>query len=268
MLDLEDNPSSIVARLRIIGARDDEIADRFIYIRPTAPFGPFELAHLVTLVEERGVSLVIIDSLGEAFGLDGTDENADVEVGPWMRRIPRRLADAGPAVINVDHSTKANDNPLFPSGSKRKRAAITGAMYLLTATVPLQAGSGGRLRLTCAKDRHGTYARGEHAADLVMRTDPSGTRIDLYAPDNRGPVDLPLVLAARAAVKVAKDIGGDVTFRVLRESMTGKVKASNEVRTAGIELAVSRGALAETTGARRARVFHYVAELPEDDPHE
>ena len=39
---------------------------------------------------------------------------------------------------------------LVVSGSKRKRAAITGASYLITATTPLTRDNGGRVALTVA----------------------------------------------------------------------------------------------------------------------
>src|ERR687898_486158 len=75
-------------------------------------------------------------------GLEGVDEDRDVQVGPWLRRVARRLADStGAGVIIIDHSTKAKDNPLFPSGSKRKRAAITGASYHVEAVAPRSAES-------------------------------------------------------------------------------------------------------------------------------
>jgi hypothetical protein len=253
---------SIVSRLRLLGATDTAIAAHLIYIRPTAEFGPLAIEHLVELAIERNVSLVVIDSLGECFGLDGIDENHDAEVGPWLRRVARRLADAGPAVLLVDHSTKANENALHPSGSKRKRAAIGGASYYITAPGPLSVGKGGRLRLVCAKDRHGTYARGEHVADLVMTTDIVGTRFGLYAPD---PSDadgaLPVVLAARAAVKAVKAEGAPMSLTTLRGAMT--IKAANGIKDGGIDLAVGRGALKESTGPRKARLFTYVGELPD-----
>lgn len=254
MIDAEDIAQSIIARLRMLGATDEAIAERFIYIRPSAPFHLAEVDYLVDLAEWRDVSLCVIDSLGECFGLDGVDENHDAEVRPWMRHVARRLADAGPAVVIIDHSTKANDNPLHPSGSKAKRAAVGGASYLVTASVPLTATAGGRLQLTCAKDRHGTYARGEHVADLVMVIDPliGSRRCDLYAPAPATATDLPIELAARAAVKAVEE-HGQMTFRLLRERMA--FKGRNETRTAGIELAVSRGDLFESPGPRHARLF-------------
>src|SRR5690606_34602190 len=140
--------------------------ERFHYLSPGVEADEHAVGMVVDLVESVGASLVVIDSVGEAFGLEGLNENNDNEVAPWLRRVARRLADTGAAVGLVDHSTKSSENPLFPSGSKRKRAAITGAQYLVEATRPLTKEHGGQLRLTCGKDRHGNYRRGEAAAVL------------------------------------------------------------------------------------------------------
>ena len=186
-IDFEDNETVIVERLRLLGATDDTIADRFHYHRPTAPFDAVAVAEIERDCDD--VTLLVIDSLGEAFGLEGIDEDRDVQVGPWLRRVARTLADVGPAVVIIDHSTKAKDNPLFPSGSKRKRAAVTGASYLVTAAVPLTREHGGRLALTVAKDRHGNYKRGERVAtfDLAFYPD-GGASVKLWPPMPARPV--------------------------------------------------------------------------------
>lgn len=255
-VDLEDVPESIVSRLRLLGAADDGIVERFHYVRPTDPFGFFAVTSLVELVRDTQASLLVVDSLGEAFGLDGINEDKDNEVGPWLRAVARPLADAGAAVVLVDHSTKATDNPLHPSGSKRKRAAIGGASYLVTSPSPLTAEGGGRLRLTCAKDRHGAFRRGQVVGTWVMTVDPIiGTSWALYAPsdDETGPAVLPAELACRAALRALEVEGAPMSLRALRATMT--IKASNEIKTAGIDLAASRGEIVEGAGPRNARMF-------------
>lgn len=249
MLDLEDVPSSIIGRLRLLGVHDQAIAERFIYIRPQAAFNAAAIEHLAAIVKERRVALVIIDSLGEAFGLEGIDENHDAEVGPWLRRVPRRLADVtdegydGPAVLIVDHVTKVNDNPLHPSGSKRKRAAVGGAQYWIQAPDPLSADTGGRLRLICAKDRHGTYKRNEHVADLVVKIDAASWEARFYSPL---PVDdgaqARIVRAVNRAVTALADLGKPSSRNAVALAMGGRRGEAFEA----IKLAVEEGAILVT----------------------
>ena len=89
-----------------------------------------------------------------------------------------------------------------------------------------------------------------------------GCRTELYTPDHREDQLLPIVLAARAAVDAVKKEGAAMSLRSLRGSMV--IRASNENKTAGIELAVGRGAIDETKGTRNSRQFTYVMDLPED----
>lgn len=246
-LDLEDVAASIVGRLIALGATTDEIAQRFTYIRPTVPLDPRAVHHLVGIIDTIEPTLLIVDSLGEAFGLEGIDENKDAEVGPWLRAVARTLADAGPAVVLVDHSTKANDNPLHPSGSKRKRAAIGGASYLVTATKPLGKGRSGRLKLTCAKDRHGNYARAEVVAHLTVDGSADGieVRTKLWAPDEaQQERELPVELVAREAVRIVAahhqqaDVG-PLSKTALRSQIT--TKCGTDIKRGGIDLAIDRG---------------------------
>jgi hypothetical protein len=257
LLDLEDTPVSVVSRMRLIGVPDGQTVGQLVYIRPTDEFTPMAMSHLLGLIAERAITAVVIDSLGEAFGTEGINEDRDNEVGPWLRSVARVLAAAGPAVVLIDHSTKTADNKLHPSGSKRKRAAIGGASYLVEAVTGFVKGGGGRLRLTCAKDRHGTYRRGEHVAWLDMDTAPDGTvTLELVAPapaidegdayDVIGNKVVTIIYAAEKPVSMT-------TVRGLVRA--AKVKISNSALDDCIALQVHRGALAEAEGPRKARLF-------------
>lgn len=269
-VDFEDpDPSTLVGRLRDdLDVTPDAIAERLHYFGPLEPFDELAVEAIVAESREYAVTLTTVDSLGEAFGLEGIDENKDVDVAPWLRRVARRLADAGPGVLLLDHSTKAADNPLHPSGSKRKRAAITGQSYLLDSPVPLTRDTGGRLTLTTAKDRHGHYRRGQVTAVVEFTRHPdSGMTVHVRAPDatesTAGAPTAKLERVARAAVTAAKDAGRPISTRSLTEAMT--VKASIGTKRAGIDEALARGALRTEDGPRRAVLHVYVRDLPDRD---
>ncbi len=258
ILDYEADEHETVARLLALGADPFALVGQLVYIRPTDPSTGFAVDQLLDVVDDT-VDLVAVDSLGEAFGVDGIDENSDAEVGPWMRRVPRRIADAGPAVLTIDHSTKAGDNPLHPSGSKRKRAAITGASYLVTSTRPPTREQAGTLSLTCAKDRHGTYRRGGIivTADITPYPD-GGVTVNLHRATATTP-DMILLIVAKAIVSAAKAEDRPLSRRVLLE--LAKVKAASETKRAALDLAVSRGYLSVETGPRGAQLHRWVVDV-------
>jgi 5S rRNA maturation endonuclease (ribonuclease M5) len=263
LLDYEDIAVSITARLTELGMTADEIVEHLIYIRPQTAASPAEVKRICDLITARDVRLVVIDSIGEAFAIEGIDENSDKEVGPWLRAVARPMAEVGAAVLLVDHSTKAADNPLYASGSKRKRAAITGSSFLVEAIEPFVKGKGGRLKLTCAKDRHGNYRRGDAAAYLVMEQKGHGPpSLTLYAPAlTETKRDLPAMLCAKAAVKAAQKAGRTLSQAALIGLMD--IKAGTETKRAGIDLAVGEGSLEESEGPRKARLFTFRADFDE-----
>lgn len=267
LLDFEDVEASIAARLQALGMTEYEILTYLVYLRPQVALDTNAVKQFVRLITDHHIAAVVIDSLGEAFSLEGINEDKDVEVGPWLRRVARPLAETGASITLVDHSTKAADNPLHPSGSKRKRAAIGGASYLVEAISPFVKDAGGKLRLTCAKDRHGNYKRGEVVADFVMES--KGTTVDLhmYAPLERAPKGVPTVLAARSAVRAAAAHAEKNPDKPLaRDALVGlmDIKASTDVKRGGIDYAASLGSLKETSGPRNARLYAFEQELPDD----
>lgn len=265
LIDLEDTAWSIVARLLAMGMEPAAILRSLVYVRPQVPLrGLLAVGHLVELVRSHNVSTIVVDSLGEAFSLEGVNEDRDNEVGPWLRNVARPLADAGPAVVLVDHSTKAADNPLHPSGSKRKRAAITGASYLVEATQPFVKDEGGRLRLVCAKDRHGNYRRGQKVADLVMESGDGRVDLRLYAASNAAvSATAVTIVAARSAVEAVKAAGSPQSRTSLVGLMT--IKAGTDAKRGGIDYAIAKGALVEENGPRGARLCRYVGDLEVDE---
>lgn len=250
-VDLEDTPTSITTRLRNVGLTAEEIAVRLVYLRPQDPSSPSEIVRLVRLCRERQAALVVIDSLGEAFGLDSINEDKDNEVAPWLRQIPRALADTGACVLIVDHVTKTVDNPLYPKGSARKRAAVGGAAYLIEAVKPLTKGRGGKLRLTCAKDRYGFHSRGAVVAemvfnpsgpdDMIVRTFPMAEQ-EHQSPQERQ--DEEVAACGVEMIKVAKKRRAPFTKTSL---VTGTAGWAATIKVAAFDLLVENGHLDEVT---------------------
>lgn len=264
ILDFEASAAEVAARLRAMGVSIDEILDGLTYIQPSAEVSDAAIDSVLALLTEE-TDLVVIDSLGEAFGIDGVDENNDPAVGPWLRRVARRIASAGPAVLIVDHGTKAGDNPLLASGSKRKGAAITGASYLVKAKKAPTREHEGVLWMICGKDRHGTYRRGEHVATVdVTPYGDGGVTVNLHRPVVTGTDDeIRAYLCAKAAINAAKDEGKPLSGRTLLALM--KVKASTDVKRGGIELAVARGHLVVEDGPKRSQLHRFVSDWVDTD---
>jgi len=267
-LDWEDpDEATVIGRLLDLGVDAQVIGERFHYFHPESEATPTAVSMICDAVRRYGARLVVVDSVGEALGIDGINEDKDNEVTPWIRRVLRPLAGTGAGVLPIDHGVKNGDNPLHPSGSKRKRATVTGAHYLVEAPKPLSAEmNGGQLRLTTAKDRHGHYTRGKAAAIIDVAIYPDGGwTVHVHPPaaagtDTGDPAD---IIAARSAIKACRDIftetGTAASMNALESRM--KLKGRATVKRAGIEYATNLGCLTETQGPRNARLYTYVKDL-------
>ncbi|MFK3836629.1 AAA family ATPase [Microbacterium sp. NPDC087868] len=177
-IDYEDSSDGIVTRLLQLGVEPEAILNRFVYLNPDTSLGDAELARLLALVAERAPTVVIVDSTGEALAAEGINPNADEEVALWFQRVARAIAKLGPAVVVLDHMSKSADGGLWPIGSQRKRAAISGAQYIqeVLGDAGFSEGKAGQARLKCAKDRPGTYFKGQVVANLrIAPTSGHGT---------------------------------------------------------------------------------------------
>lgn len=189
LIDYEDTPSACVHRLRLLGLTDDQIRTQFHYVRPDGPLitksGRVDVGTLAKL-EELVVDIIVIDSVGESLAVEGLPPNDDDAVTQWFRRLPRMLARRGAAVIGLDHVTKSKDDRgLWAIGSQRKLAAIDGAAYGVDVKVAPTKTKDGKLTVTCAKDRHGTYQRGHLVASVAIDNVGHGVQVILTAPENR-----------------------------------------------------------------------------------
>lgn len=184
-VDLEDDHISVVTRLLAMGADPDDVLLHFHYVSPVEWMRDPDWDDLSALLDEVSPSLVVVDSVGEGLSMAGANPNADEEVALWFRKLPRRLSrhQTAPAVLVLDHTTKAASDGLWPIGSQRKRAAITGVQYMQRMLRPFKRGKAGSAVLVCAKDRLGNYAIGEKVAELHLAPtgDADGVGIDLVS---------------------------------------------------------------------------------------
>lgn len=225
-VDLEDDAAGVLERLLDLGADPAVILARFHYVHPDEPYGESAQKRLTELVEGYCATLVVVDSTGESLALDRARPNDDDDVARWFRRFPSRIASMGPAVVVLDHMTKADDGGLWPIGSQRKRAAITGAQYIQSTVSGFSKDTAGRAKLVCAKDRHGNYRPGQRVADLVVT--PQGEHLaSLWghetpaAPSSDGrPVDL-----MERVSRALEDAAAPMTANEVNKAVTGGRRA-------------------------------------------
>jgi len=269
-IDLEDSPVSVAERLMLLGVTRDELYTRFAYIRPSDPSAHGvvdELTHVETAVTAIGATVVVIDSLGEAMSLDAVKPNEDDAVAWWHLRVARRLAALGPAVILLDHIVKSRDAPeLFAIGSQRKRAAIDGHAMRVDLLEPFSRDKGGRLKLTSAKDRHGTFSRGQVVGEMTFAVTPNGLDSHLVSPvgrDESGAVFRPTALMERIS-RWLEDHHGAWSQNEVERNVSGKGAAK---RTA-LQLLVDEQYVVQEAASRGfayrfAQPYRETADTPE-----
>lgn len=256
-VDLEDHPRSIVDRLRALGVPKATIRARFVYWRPDRAAGPDALERIDRLIVEREIRVLVIDSVGEAMALQGLKQNDDDEVARWFRRVPKRWASLGPAVILVDHVPKDPDGPkLFAIGSQRKRAAVDGVQWRVDQVRSFAKGKPGALTLTCGKDRNGGFAH--HLVHAEIAVDPSEdgkvVQMAVAVPEGRdaaGHVMRPTVLMERVSRWL--ELNPASSGRQIEQAVRGK---STAVRLA-VKVLTDEGWVAPLDGGAKG-ILHSV----------
>lgn len=260
-IDHEGDPFSIVGRLLDLGADADTIATRFHYFQPDTPFLESREPFLQAVHDWHSV-LVVIDSTGEGLALDGAKPNADEEVAQWFRDMPRAIAnvqhsDGRPAVVLIDHSPKANGGELWPIGSQRKRAAITGAQHYVQTLGAFSRERAGAAKVVCAKDRHGRYPMGEKVATLNVTPGDDGLSITLRAPDatERTPDGTWRPTGYMEKISRLLEARGEpLSTRQIRDTITGK----NEHIAQALQGLTDAGHVVAQSGPRNATLHRLI----------
>lgn len=262
-IDHEDDAAGIVGRLLDLGVGPDALRARFAYLNPSEKPTVGDLQALTGLVAELRPVLVVVDSTGEGLALEGANPNADEEVAAWFLRVPRRLSlvayddQPGPAVVVLDHVVKSDDGGLWPIGSQRKRAAISGAQYMQRLVKPFDRDTAGHALLVCAKDRHGNYRTGQRVAELHVTPGPSIT-LDAVAERDATEAWQPTGYMVKLSAALAQ-----ASEPLSRNDVLALVSGRKDTKAQALAALVAGGYVKVTPGPNRANLHQHVKQFTE-----
>jgi archaellum biogenesis ATPase FlaH len=262
LIDYEDDPFTHVGRMRQMGVSDEIIAKHFIYIQPNEKWDSASKAIVKTTLARRKPSVAVIDSFGEALGVDGYSSNADEEVATWMRGTARHLAECGICVILLDHVVKSTTSARstdFASGTQRKRASISGAAYFLKIIDPPSRWTAGHLQFICRKCRHGWWSTNTITADVsIANLANGGVKITVEKPSNTSlqpRVFRPTYLMERVS-EFLQTSGKTLNKQEVIDGVGGKYKHVSDA----IDRLVVEGYCTREIGARKAQQITFIKE--------
>ena len=152
-LDFEDDAGGVVGRLLALGANPRDVRNQFHYVRPEGRPTDLDLLDLAQLLQ-LSPSLAVVDGVTEGMSLMGLELKDNSDVARFSRQLLRPMADAGAAVVTLDHVAKSAENRgRYSLGGVHKLNGLNGVMYLLENLRPFGIGVTGRSRIRIAKDR-------------------------------------------------------------------------------------------------------------------
>lgn len=170
-IDMEDDPASLIDRMRRVGVGDDDMRSNFEYVHPEGPLadmqryrfgnqqteeGKNNAAAFLALVESFDPTLMVLDGLNMLYGLHGHDTNeatATSVVFSWLHKMTRGRRTT---VLVIDHTGKGGGSGSSPIGAHQKIAQVRGtAIRADVVTRPMPGFAGGEVRLVVFKDSPG-----------------------------------------------------------------------------------------------------------------
>jgi hypothetical protein len=249
-VDFEDTASTAVGRLLALGATPQQIAARFVYIRPDTPATPETVAAIPSI----GATLAVLDGITEAMTLHGLELKDNADVARFVALLPRPLADQGAAVLMLDHVVKDREGRgRFAIGAQHKLAGIDGAAYSLEVIQPFGRGMQGVSRLTVTKDRPG-FVRpaslyGKGAGDVHLRSFGDGGVEVSIRPALGGENFRPTFLMERVS-RYLETLSEPVSTNQIEQTVPGKGSA---VRRA-VDVLIAEGFVRRFPGPRSANL--------------
>lgn len=175
----EGNKHQFGARLKQMGLTD---ASRVHYIHRSGPWSPTELAELRAIFTEHKPTLVVVDSVASAMGVEGLDPESNKDVEQWKSAIPAWATAVGAAFLAVDHLPKNPDNRGRYSIGAQRKLGIADVSYRLLMHQEAGLGQTGYGKLEVMKDREGalgSFQEGRVIAEVSIASESRGDTYDL-----------------------------------------------------------------------------------------
>jgi AAA domain len=261
--DDDMGPNAILERLRAFGLADDEITERFAYLRPAEPFGAASRADVLALIRDRAVRLVVFDAFNATLSLHGCDPNSSREVEQFFRQVVRPISEEGAAVVLPDHVVKQREaRGRYSYGSERKQTGVE--VHLgMTLIEAFGRGRTGRAKLVVHKDRVGFLERPSPGL-FVLASDPETGLLSWRIEPDHAVSDEGAFRPTNLMEKVSRylEVANEPRSRnQIEQDVTGK---GEYVRQA-IDVLVLEGFAVELKGEHRARLVKLIRAFRETD---
>ena len=225
-VDFEDEASTLVSRLGILGHTPEEIVERFHYLRPDEPLTDAGRDEVEQILEDFQPSLGVIDGMTDALAIEGIDLRDNTEVATWMRGLPMMFRDRGMPVVITDHVIKDSESRGRWSIGAQHKLAKTDVQYHLKVEDPLGRDLVGRVLIRVEKDRPGhlrSMASGKTVAELIADARVEGEmRLSLQPVDSEKSADEWRPTRTMEKVSRAAEAEPGLSLRKLRADVGGK----------------------------------------------
>jgi len=260
-IDFEDDEGGVVSRLLALGAKREDLRERFAYLRPEQPIrGLGNQDDLKQILGDLRPTLAVLDGVTEAMTLHGLDPLSNKDAAAFGRLVPRYIAEHGPAVVALDHVTKSTEGRgRYAIGAVHKLNGLNGSALLMQNRTPFGVGRTGRSSVLVSKDRPGQVRRhgvatsggGIRLADFVLvGHDEMFAEASLEPPvETGGDSFRPTILMQRISEALVK-AGRPLNKIEIGDRVTGRATV---VRQALAQL-IDEGFVTVETGAKNAQL--------------
>lgn len=270
-LDYEGSARIVGERLGALGLDPELVDAHLLYHRPGIVTRDVA-ARLTAAVEATNTALVIIDGVAKALAAAGLSEDKAPDVLQWLVTAVNPLAEAGAAVLMLDHVVKEKDGRgLWARGSGAKLGEVSGAAWVLRPDRPFSRTQAGRAHLVQAKDREGHVATDGATAAIITFTPSSGGQLTITLdPPTSAATDAdeqfrPTGYMERLSKHVEQLNDAGIVPSV-NESLAG-VSGKRKHLVAALEALVTEGFVTVEQGPNRARLHRTTRPYRQaDDP--